>query len=238
MRRVTVKQAKHICEQLFSEQRYKDAGDVLGFALREVSTIKDWETLGSIYEKIPPDIRARLGGIACGYAKTLAGIRQIDALLDFTEFSLPQHSGEVAARLLLERSWALSNRGQYAQACVLLEQALPKLNAQDQGVAYRRYGFAAFYHGETWEQYFLMSKKLLHGRALGLTMIDEGHCLYRSKRGMEARLLWTEALRFFSKDTYHFAWLQYNIGITALHEDDPSGERHLLIAIVPDISPR
>jgi tetratricopeptide (TPR) repeat protein len=230
MHRITVKHALRSCEELLVQERYEEAGRILDLAASQLEDQRDWQAIRRVHEAMPERVRLTSDGLSCGYARCLVGSRCKDELLGFSEAALRGRSGEVASRLLLERSWALTAEGRHQEAFTSLETALLYLSGHDRGVALRRFGLVAFKMGLPWQEFFAQAKQLLQGRALGLTMLEEGHCLERSARAQEARVLWTNALKYVSNDLFHSAWLQYNIGITAVRDGERDGEQHLLYA--------
>jgi tetratricopeptide (TPR) repeat protein len=230
MQQISVKYAERTYQSLLLSQRYTDLERVLSLAARDVQTARDWDVLRQIHERIPSKVLLASDSFTCGYAKTLVGSRRINELFDFTATALPDRTAEVTACLKLERSWAFITEGQWQEACQVLESIFPDLYDAELGIAHRRYGLAAFKIGQPWQNHFVRAKALLNGRALGLAMLDEGHCLERSGQNQEARVLWMQASPHFKKDVFHTAFIHFSIGITALRDDEPDGEQHLRIA--------
>jgi tetratricopeptide (TPR) repeat protein len=230
MAQISLKSAERTTQALLLESRFEEVGRVLELAARDLEDWRSWKLIAQLYERIPRDVLEASDRLSCGHATSLVGARLQDRLLLFTQNVLIRRSGPIAARLQTDRAWALIAEGRFDEAHGSLEVAIPHLTGEHLGIALRRLGLASFHLGRAWRGPFEAAKTLLHGRALGFVLLDQGFCLDRSAQAQAARLVWAEAIQYFPRDAFHRAWLQYNIGITALRDGEPEAERHLRYA--------
>lgn len=201
----------------------------LEHAISGVREYQDWHEIQTVFQTVPEPVRLSSPSWATGFARTLRGTRNTQTLLYFTELALERHTGSAAAPITLERGWALLASGSYAQALETIQPLIHDLTGPTLGFAYCCLGNIYFELGQPWQTEFVAARQLLQGRALGLSMVDEGTCLDQHGNHHQARLLWLEAFGLLKTDPYHQAWLRYNLGASYLREGNLEAERNFLI---------
>lgn len=219
------------CELLLATGEYDRIALMIEMALQHPYTQEQRQSLLEIMHRIPETNRLHSAVVARVYVRVLAGANQNAKILEFTHKALQIHSDEGAASLQHWRAHALFQMGMIGEIPSLLEQAAPHLSGELLGLVWGLRGLTAFALNTPWESAFQMARSILTGRALGLAMMNEAHCLNESGRGAESRALNLKALPHFHNDPYYLAWIRYNIGISALRDLDPEAERHFMIAV-------
>ncbi len=118
----------------------------------------------------------------------------------------------------------------YPEARRAIDGVILHLHGEKLGIAFRLLGFVLFNLREPWHEAFAHARALLSGEELGRALLNEGYCLSESRKSIEARNVWLEALPLYRSDPRMLAWLRYNLGISALRDLDPEAERHFLEA--------
>jgi tetratricopeptide (TPR) repeat protein len=218
-----------VVRHLISEQHYEDAAaKVLDFILY-IQSQDQWKPLFESLQLIPEDIRRSNAQVAAAYSNVLMGNRMILELLQFTDAVASLFDVKTNARILVDRAFALFHQNKNDEAQQTLILSIPHLQEHLLGVALRRLGVTQFRLGRDWQTSFEQALELQQGRALGLTLLDYASCLADDGQSERAQFFYTKALSYFQHDSFHSAWLRFNLGNNALRLQDPEAEQHFLI---------
>jgi tetratricopeptide (TPR) repeat protein len=207
---------------LMTAGQFDQALNVLERARTRVLTTEDWQQLRTALEHGPCRDNPRWAAL---YADSLTGVRDMNTLLEFTDRSIPAFPVPTAARLHLARAWALLACARPLEARTHLLTAIPHLEGTPLGQAHHRLGYALHEIGEACDDAFDQAEALLHGRTLGLCLIDRADCQRRDGDLQTARETLTRALSHLESDAYHLAWAHYNLGEWWL-ETHPEQAKH------------
>jgi tetratricopeptide (TPR) repeat protein len=176
-----------------------------------------WNDIGDISEQIKENI-----DFLPIWLRVLRGARQQQTMLELTKNYENQVLGPSLPVFQIERAWALlttnpsqmlpSFHSKFGEAASLLETAIPHLQGEQLGWAYRCLGSAYYETGEDWEYCFNQAILLLSGYALGITVYEYGRCLSFQQRNSEVIRCWTKALVLLDGDAYYSAWVRHALG--------------------------
>ena len=217
--------------QLLLEQGHVDrAIMLLERTLPTIRTEDEWKQALELVERIPEPQRFESVETASVYARLLVKNLRFEDILEFGTQVVVRHGMAQSAPIQLECAGALIDTHRYLETRQVLENILPYLDGNLLGTAFSRLGLALFNIGEPWQEAFQRARTLLSGEELGRALLNEGYCFAESRRSVEARHVWLEALPLFKSNPRMLAWLRYNLGISALRDLDPEAERHFLEA--------
>jgi tetratricopeptide (TPR) repeat protein len=214
-------------EPLFSTlvplKRWADLETALWKVVESAQSLDDWQAIRQAFDaaKLTITATSSLAGI---YACLLIATRDTAAIAHLTADLPPQ----APPMLHLARGWMYNRQNQPTQALLHLEQAATNLTGRYKGIAYLFVGQALFALRQDWQGAFRHAATILTGRNLGLCLLEHGTCLDRLGRGLEARQMWLKAVPHLKQDAFYAAWLQYNLGISALRDLDVHAERYFL----------
>lgn len=208
---------------LVPRERWADLERALWKVTESAQSLDDWNAIRQALESAKLTITAT-SSFAPLYACLLIATRDPVAIEALTA-NLPTDANPM---LHLARGWCYNRQHQPILALTHLEQAAQRLTGRYQGMAYLFMGQTLFALRQDWEAAFDQAAQHLNGRNLGLCMLERGTCLDRLGRGLEARSLWLAAVPLLKRDGFYSAWLQYNLGISALRDLDTNAERHFL----------
>lgn len=212
-----------LLETLVPLGNWDDLEKALWKITEQVKNLADWQGIRTALEdsKLIDSKAAKLASV---YAYTLIGTRDTVTIEDFTKDLLSSDP----PMLHLARGWMLNIKQQPIQALSHIDIALEQLSGRLQGMAYVYRAKVLFTLGQVWLPSFENAIQRLKGRERGLCLLELGVCHDLSGKSGLAQTIWLEAASYLQTDTYYTAWLEYNMGITALRDLDFNAEKHFL----------
>ncbi len=214
-----------------------EALNVLQSAADNIRQARDWRVLRQIWEQpqqqggkvftVEPIAFLEQTPWRILIGRILAGCQDEIELERWLKSCLEQ-SGELEPELQVLEGFVLICAGRYLETKASLYAVLPKLNGYWLGLAHQRLLWASHRLHEPWEHHLLEAQSHLQGHPLGLALLNATTCLYSEHRTQKAKDLALEALAYLKEDTYHTAWINYQIGLNLLRECDPLAEHYFL----------
>ncbi len=230
--------------RLFQNAQPEAALEWFQRAAKLAQKFADWQHLREAWDSIPETQRRSSMDWACAYARVLAACEEADALLVWTEITIPLFPNDSRVDLLLEKSYALLMLRRFSDVCAILEP-LVGLQGNALVMQQKRLLWAKSQLHLDWSLELVQLRAVLFdwqnnqipqgvhvtGWAIGLAFIDAGSCCYQELRDTDARACWRDALPLVQHDAYSAAWCHYNFGISYLRELQlENAEHHLRFA--------
>ena len=215
---ISIKDTTQTISQLLLQQRTGQAVEIAVRASNSVRKSQHWTELCTMLKlHFTDEQRLHHVLLAPLYARTLVGSYQLDHLETFLEKALTIHTLETRAKLVVEQSFLLYVKTQFAQAQEQLETAVPLLAGIDLGIALARLGMCRSMLGlSDWQEPFVEMRTYLIGRSLGVQLVNESACYTRLGQSEKAIAILYEALPHLKLDNYQSANLHTSLGLTLM----------------------
>jgi tetratricopeptide (TPR) repeat protein len=205
---------------------------ILQPAVDDVRQTRDWEALREIWTtpldkktlQVQPELwtqtpwRIAIGRILAGCSAE----KDLESWLATCQAS----TGTLEPELRVLQAFVLICQDRFAEIQTLLRPLLPALCASWSGLAHQRLLWAAHRLHEPWDTHLLEVRQQLHGRALGLALLDAATCAYSEHHDELGQRLAQEALTHLKGDAFHLAWTNLHIGLHLLQRCDFSAEHY------------
>ena len=225
---------------MLDRNRLPEALNVLQSATDNIRQARDWRVLRQIWEQpqqqgdkmftVEPVMLLKQTSWRILIGRILAGSQDEIELEHWLKNCL-ETTGGLEPELVVLEAFVMICAGRYLETKTSLNAVLPKLNGYWLGLAHQRLLWASHRLHEPWEHHLLEVRRHLQGHALGLALLNATACLYSEHRTQQAKDLALETLAYLKDDTYHTAWIKYQIGLNLLRECDPQAEQYFLQAL-------
>jgi tetratricopeptide (TPR) repeat protein len=198
----------------------------------QISSVEQAQQIVTAFAALDPNILLSSVEVAQTYTLALAEAREATALFEFVQRFQSRFEFQFVPPIMVAYSWALIQRGDIKQAHELLTKLVQRsdLNSQTMCLAWQRLMLAQHFMGRNWQEARDQYRQGQQSRNYALGLLLEGFILHKNQVFKEARLCYREALSYFRQDTFHYARIHYNLGITDLLECHHDCTRHFTIA--------